>query len=734
MIEDFSPSKINFYNYILSKQKFINNRNNLSQINLFKTSKPDIITEIKEYKNFPQSNEIIKNNIFNKLKFDDLNKSNSIFSKTNKDFYRYNNSLNKINKSSNFNFDNYSTINNMNNYPNMNNVLFSYGYKNGKRKNDIYFINNNSDNNLYNLSFNINMKNKFNNNNILINLSNEKNKENNSKIIYHFKNMKMFYAHLELLISLYLKRNYKYFIEQIKKYKKRKIYENNINLHNAMNNQNPPIINLNNAHCSLYYSININKDNSDILKTLNLNDNVINIIRNNKDSKNNIPKKNYLNNKNEMKGNNNKTIYVPKNKTKKLKQIKSNEDKDKMKNNNFKNGSPIKEMNIDLKKMKLIKNRIDFINSNNNLKNEKNNLHLSNSKNNIYKRPKENNKNKKQIIKEIKIQKKELLLTPYETKTKNFFENYNSLKHNNNIKENNSVKKIYMKNNNSNYNYNDNIKTALFRNNSDINEIKNNSNFINNELKEILVKKITTNDKRINININYIILDPLNSKLTTTKTYTSLSPEHNLSLAIIRNTLLIQKFINKNFQVSDIFNFDNDKNSSYFNNIKIKEEKNQKFILLENFVKDIKDILINNTRKYLLNKYKKYIYLKRIISNQNKKIISNYFNIFSLNQNNNKIKSEIYHKINYNDDFNLNKKIKSKMNIQKNKKIQWKIYPNNISSKNKNYFMNRKSKNQIQSSNNFSCSYKYWTKEINITVHENKDNSIKKIISSYNKK
>ena len=69
--------------------------------------------------------------------------------------------------------------------------------------------------------------------------------------------MKMFYAHLELLISLYLKRNYNYFIQQIKNYGKMKVSENNLNLYNTTNNQNQPIINLNNAHCSLYYSINM---------------------------------------------------------------------------------------------------------------------------------------------------------------------------------------------------------------------------------------------------------------------------------------------------------------------------------------------------------------------------------------------------------------------------------------------------------------------------------------------
>ena len=194
--------------------------------------------------------------------------------------------------------------------------------------------------------------------------------------------MKMFYAHLELLISLYLKRNYKYFIEQINRFIKIK---NNLNVYNTINNQNQPIINLNNAHCSLYYSININKDlNNNNTDIYNKNNKYMKTFYVNKNIVNNMENINYiLNTENKS---NNKTIYVPKNKTSKLKKIKANKAKNKN-SNNIRKSSPIKEMSIDLKKMNLNANK-----TNNNLKNEKNKLKFANSKKNIYKKPIDNNK------------------------------------------------------------------------------------------------------------------------------------------------------------------------------------------------------------------------------------------------------------------------------------------------------------------------------------------------------
>ena len=457
-----------------------------------------------------------------------------------------------------------------------------------------------------------------------------------------------------------------------------------------------------------------------------------------------------------MKDIKNKNIYVPKNKSKNLKQNKSKvfmtKDKSKINNNNMKKSSPIKEMNIDLKKMNINQNKIKnqrAINS----KNEKNKLKISNSKSNIYKRPKDSNNTTKNIIKEIKIQNKELILTPYENKNKKFFDTIYSYQQSTINKENNNIKKIYIRKNNSNEM--DNIKTNLFRNKSNLSFLKSFSDYIQYKQKETLIKKIITADKRIFININYINIDSFlgNNNNNKNSIYSLLKIENTLSLTIIKNTLLIMDNINQNMILSDIFIFDNDKNNNlnynkiskaYFNEIQNTKDNNCKNkIDIFKFSNVIKDIIIINIRKYLLNKFKKDIHLRKLISIKTKKILNYYFKKFLHNKNNNSIKSGIYHKINYNDDFNLNKKVKSPMSIKNNNNYHWKINAFSLNSKNNNILYrnkNKKNKNQIQqSSTNYSHNYKYWNKEFNITVHENKNNNNnncnkKKNINSYTNK
>ena len=220
-----------------------------------------------------------------------------------------------------------------------------------------------------------------------------------------------------------------------------------------------------------------------------------------------------------------------------------------------------------------------------------------------------------------------------------------------------------------------------------------------------------------------MILDSSRNNVTTSKSYLNLNTKHTLSLTIIKNTLLILENINQNMIFSDIFSFDNDKSQFYFNvNSKKKKDTKSKNISILNLAKIIKNNIIKAIRKYLLNKYKKYLCLKNVITKKKNKILSNYFKKFYAYKNNNITKSGIYHKINYNDDFNINKKINL---YSKN---------NNVIYRNKN----RNNKNLIQSSTNFRKTHKYWNKDFNITVHEIKDKDInnkkKNIISSYNKK
>ena len=115
---------------------------------------------------------------------------------------------------------------------------------------------NTNHNNRYNISENTLNKN-INKNSIEL----KKDKNKSTKI--SFKNTKRFYAHLEIFISLYLKRIFKCFIKIIKHYERPNIFINNIEqLRNERPNINNygPIFNVNNAHCSLYYSINVNQN------------------------------------------------------------------------------------------------------------------------------------------------------------------------------------------------------------------------------------------------------------------------------------------------------------------------------------------------------------------------------------------------------------------------------------------------------------------------------------------
>ena len=732
MLENLSSTNINFYNYISSQEKLLKTQNNNSQLNIFKKSLPCNLKKIKQNKNILISNRKLNNIKVNNIRLDVLNQSDQNFAKTNRDFYYYNNSLNKRNSIPNLKLEYFKTITTNKIDNNIGNEFLS-SYRSKKGKNVIY-INKDDNNNLYNLSLNNYSKNKFNMNNNLKYLLTEKRKPANySKGIFNFKNIKMFYAHMELLISLYLKRNYKFFIEQIKKYQKIIFLENNINLYNSINNHNLPIINLNNTHCSLYYSININKDNDNIFNTLNMNKDKIN--NSQKKEQNFIINTDNNINLNNKKGHNNNLVYVPKNKTNKLNQYKQNNEI--INSYNARKSSPIKEMNIDLKKMNSNKNRLNKMNFNNNFNKENKGMKLSNSKDNIYKRPKDNNNLSKNVIKEIKISKKEIISTPYECKTKNFFKNISSIKQFNKYnKENNNIKKIYIrKNNNNNENIKENIKTSLFRNSSDLSNIKSLTDFLKTKPKEILIKKIFTSDKRIFININYVYLDSISKNKIKNKNFFGLKFQHILSLTIIKNILLMPEYFNKKANFSDIFIFDNDKRIFSFNkNNKIGQIKHKKNISLINYIKIIKEIILKSIRRYILNIFKKNIFLKRILDNNNKKIIKYYFKRYCANKNINIKKSEIYHKINYNDDFNMNKKIEL---IQKGNNKETNKYPNYYYSKQNNSikYRNKKKKIQIESSNNTARYHTFWNKEINITVHANKDNDIKKKnINQYNKK
>ena len=831
------------------------------------------ITEIK-------TDGIIKNIKVNKMKVDDFhkeNKNNSNTSYIKKDVYN----TKPIERNKSFNF--YGSQNNCKEKINNSQLLYNLNNINNKknqRKANLISVRSFDKHKdlangqlLYSEYFNIiNPLNKdvsnfsFYQYNILNNNLNNFNKNNNtnkanytysnlttpgknklssstSQALLSFKIIKTFFAHLEILVSLYLKRNFNYFKDKLKEYINQKDLKKFSNEKKRI--KNGPIINVNNAHCSLFCSININQDNNNnnnklfntvfnsnntpIMKkgeeekeNIKLDKNLINKIKKNKLSFLNNEYNISTNQNNKIKKEINKSVYIPKIKITKFNNIISNDNKKKsadiednreIKNyNNKKQSSPIKEMNINLKKINVCKlnelnqlylsqnlynnnNNINFTDINNilNINNNNNTLHtkfnsniiqidenddkhntnsnlskgkfyklkkLSSVKSDVYTKPKE--KNTKKIIKEIKIQKNQS--TPFKndinynknnsnkskkistenivTISNSFLKNKNEdlLNNNNsnNSKEKNLIKKIYIRRKSKNENKLD-YKESREKTNSKRKKCLSNLLSFKKQVKtkqifeqnEILIKHIKTSDEKLYINIKYIILN--NNFKTNNKIYDykTLKKETKNKISIINNKFVIAESMINNikFEISDIFSFDNDEKKI------MKNKKNDNNIEFSN---KLKSIIIKYIRKKIIKLIFEFIrnmLLRKIIANNNKKIIKKYFSFLQLKnkvykKNRNKIKSEknicgIYHKINYNDDFNINKRMKIPIDNEKNNNLdnnKTKVYTltsqNSIQQfKNKNKLKNKR--RELSSSINFNKTLKFINKEINIIVHNN---------------
>ena len=590
-----------------SKKENINPLNNENSI-----SNKEIKNNITEIE-LNKMNSTIKNIKVNKIKMEDIKKDNKNISFTKKDFYNK-----PLERNKSFNFygghikyqqDRINNINNIYNN-NTNNLLYflNNNKKNQRKTNYIsvrsfdknkelgndqllysdYFNSLNKDNSnfsfyQYNIlnnnisSFNRNNSSSYTYSNFTTPGKNKMSK-NTSRILISFKNIKTFYAHLEILISLYLKRNFNYFIERIKEYNKEK--SGNKNLYENIKNKNGPIINVNNAHCSLFCSININPDNNN--NNNSNNNKLFNTVFNSNDtpmSKNkeiekekekenikmpesnaiNYMKKNrfFLNKEYDLNINKkstkeiNKSVYIPKNKITKFNNNIINEIKlkpieiDNIKemnnninennnniNNDLKQSSPIKEMNINLKKINvcrlndlnqlylnhnLYKNNSNNINNINfqeisnilNINNNNNTLHskynsnniiqidqksnniskdkiqennsklkkITSAKNGVYTRPKDNKS--KKIIKEIKIHNK---ISPYKNEINS------SININNNKKKNVKTENITTINNNLIKNKISNLLNSNL-NNININNV-NSLKSLNTSQEKNIIKKI----------------------------------------------------------------------------------------------------------------------------------------------------------------------------------------------------------------------------------------------------
>ena len=433
-------------------------------------------------------------------------------------------------------------------------------------------------------------------------------------------------------------------------------------------------------------------------------------------------------------------------------------------------------------------------NYNNNLSKEKYKLKkIQSEKKCVYIKPKDKSKKKK--IKEIKIQNK---LSPIRKDMENYKRNYNKLDNlgslnnmyyknkymsdtykindinlntiNYNI-EPHAIKKIYINRNSkgkhiNNYNIKENILNYYNNNfySTYLNFHKDTEKNINNN--EFLVKQIITSDNRVSINIKYIVL--INNSLIRNKKKSfnimKFKCIHSHSITIINNKIHLNKDMennilsyksnnnNKKPRLLDIYSFDNiegkirekikTKNISYsFKEYSISKEESHDFKSmidnLLNFIKVLKSIIIKSIRKYLYKSYKKKFLLKKLLFKKYKKIIYFYFLKFRNKEKNIKLKLDkngVYHKINYNDDFNLTKRLKSpdnnnnnnnKKNLNANPICRTKPY--NLNNHNptiqynntRNKINDKKKLKEITLKANNKNSNKYINKEINITVHNN---------------
>jgi len=822
----------------------------------------------------------IKNIKVNKIKIEKINKENDIKinSNTNRNFYQKSSKDFNLFSEEQRNANNYlsdfrSNENNEKTEKNLRrtNMIsvksFNKSTKdsallNGHLQNSefINYMNpfNNKDNNDFSLS---NKNNKYNmSTNTYSHTTDGRSKiSNSSKIIISFKNIKTIYAHFEIFLSLYLKRIFKFFIEKLNIYEKPKNMGNNIQLQQNVyseGNNYRPILNVNNVHCSLYSSINMNQDKlfSTIYDSQYLNSTLSPLVKNNEFIKGGeiINKRNRLlfvepdynmnlsTNKRSEKVNN-KSVYIPKKKISKsktdllngLNQKKSTFNIKQINNFNHKlKSSPIKEMNINLRQINMSKinnlnpstfkdnngnfalleispiikinnntnitnhskynsNNIYTINpSSNNISKEKNRLKkFQSAKNGVYVKPKE--KNKKSKIKEIKINKK---LSPLRKEIENH-RRYNNIKTDNistvdstffknkymkdktkdinmytinQNNEQNTIKKIYINRNSKNKTSNNfNLKEKILNSYqkqfySNYLEYKSENEKNNNNINEILISNFVSQDKRVFINEKYMIINSnnfikRNKKLCLTL---NLDIENQCSISIVNNVInlskelnniLLYKLNNNKINVLDIYSFDDKKKEKTPEVIKTKNicfffkdhtiTKEESIIDqtasedLCNFINTIKNTIIKRIRKFMCIIFKRKIILIKLLKKKNNKIIKFYFSKLKNNNKSNNVQfisdknnHGIYHKINYNDDYNLNKRLKTpknfKKNINANPHCKTKPYNlnchNGINQHNSKKKLDRKRSNErISSNSNYKSINKYINKEMNICVHNN---------------
>ena len=611
----------------------------------------------------------------------------------------------------------------------------------------------------------------------------------------NFKDLKTFFAHIEIFFSLYLKKIFKSFILKLKLFEEIKNNEK-YNSEDGLQSKNfRPIVNVNNAHCALYCSINVNQDK--LINTL-LNSNNFSSFSNNVSTPISKKKESRIQ-KNVFKSNDyniikrNKTIFInpiefnfntgniPRDKNQILYMTKKSLNKNNkdlinkenkiINNNSHINNikiSPIKEMNINLSQLNFIKlndiekyplnqtslnkninfddnkykvNLINRLNNSNtdliHINLERNKLKkIKSAKNDIYYKPKEN-LNKKPI-KEIKIQNK-LTLTNNQIKINNSCYSFSKINNNKISKKNseriqnteqNLIKKIYIKRSSqipNNFNY----SNISHYNSTFINYKADNEKNINDIL---LIKEIRTLDNKLFINVKYIAINQQNLKNKVIKRYNRENEKiiRLYSISIINNKITLNKELYENLKMYnlnsykgfiDFYFFDNDKNKSFKNII--------------NLINIIKNIISTKIFQLLSKKYSKKILLKSLLKKNYKRNIKTFFFRFVNNSGikNNKNSKGIYHKINYNDDFNTNNRFQTPKNGNKFKRVN-NSRPYNLTHKNSNNQINIKKRvieNHSLKDSFINNTYKTQKSLYNNKIHNISFNQTKTDINNKNK-
>ena len=723
-----NKSEMNYYTKTesnINKQKKCNN-------NIYKEIKDNNIKKLNKIKEKEKEKIFVNNNSLNKSEIKSNNKTDTKFGniRVNKINFDINDGKNKMdlhaNSNTNYRQINYIHLKNKKNKNSDSNNLrnITNDISENKDESDIQSNKNIKKSLLYNFSNELICK--YNNRTAIV--RKRIGKEEPSKKQIKFKDMKTFLAHIEIFMSLYLKKIFNYFLQKIQIYDKPK---ENPGIFNNNSYHLRPIVNVNNSHCSLYCSINVNQDK--LINTL-LNNKHFSSFSQNTNTPINKKKQNKIENNIEIKSNDNniikrnrnfpinsiginlKTENSPRinNKFNIISKKNSNEDNnekifDKNDSNNNIKISPIKELNINLGQLNFFKfslNKQNEINNNkfennissrtnllNKIKSCKENLYqinfkknklqtIKSAKNDIYIKPKETQQ--KKPIKEIKIQNK---LTP-----KNNYLNINSYnnfhKINNKISkrnchnEDNIIKKIYIKRGNQ-MNNNFDYSTFSHYNSTFINYKADNEKNINDVL---LIKEIQTLDKRIFINIKYIQINKNNNINRFRKKFYNgekVQIVRLYSISINNNKISLNKELYENLKMYNLNNYKDIADYCFFDNDKNKNLKN-----LVNLINKIKIIIFKKILRILSKAYSKKSIIKTLLIKNYKKNIKRFFLRFIKNTLIQKDKNHkvIYHKINYNDDFNTNNRFQTPKNIDRFKKI------NNTKSYNLTY---KNSNNQI---------------------------------------